>query len=286
MRQASNEEIQRRVQAASPELQSLVGPILIKDIRRSGRGSIEIASGLILRVGERLFAITAAHVFEDQRHKQFGLIPKWQSLITEVNWLPGRSVALGGGAEHQPLDVAAFEVAPEEAARWGVVPFPIERVVVYHIKRGEFALLHGFPMALADIEYGGTRVVTRHMTFATVGASSRGVWKPYRRALHQVLAFPKDGVVRVDGAGVVPDELPDPGGISGSGVWVFADGDDVAPERPEMRLAGIQFGWFAPARLAFANTMDPVLRALQEGFPELRATLARAKVVVPTGWEG
>ncbi len=282
MRVASLEELRLMVQAIHGDLVGLVGPVLLKDPTRTGEGSVGLGSGLVLEIGSRLVAVTAAHNFEHGDRLVYGLLPKWSAVIDDVVWLTPRTVATAGGGDFDAHDIAVFEVSKDETERWGVDALPLERVMVYDLGDNEFALLHGFPFKQADIEYGGKRVQTRHMTFATAGVPVAEWDGRYRRGVHHVLRFPQDptAVSRVEGDRLHADELPDPGGISGSGVWIIASRDGRLFSHRDLTLVGIEYAWSKSRGTILANTMAPVLKLIQQAFPDLAGTIDSAPVVV------
>ncbi|MCB9779729.1 MAG: hypothetical protein H6742_14285 [Alphaproteobacteria bacterium] len=270
-------QLRERLQRIHPQLLQHAAPIACQIGDGKAEGQFGIATGIVLAVGSRLIAVTAAHVFERPDLVQFGLLPKWRTERGSIVWLEARQAHLAGGGDYDTLDLALFEVTPEETNAWGVTPVLIDQVRVYDLQPGDLGVVHGFPFAQADVDYRGIDITTRHFTLASYSLPESQWDRRYKRGVHHVLQFTQQDACRVEGDQLVPDTLPNPKGISGCGIWTMTEREDGTLD---LWLVGVEFAWMERERQILAQTMRPVLEAIQRAYPDLASLVDEAAVVV------
>lgn len=248
-----------------------VGIVQLKNQQEIGLGS-----GTCVRIGDRYFIATAAHVICDAPINELCLVP-------EGGPTPhSRRVALlgmkwSGGGDYDDIDVGWIEVEPAAAKRMNGKTFiTLDRVLPFCTpKRGkQMILLWGAPWALVDQRalQEHYRVDVRFATFLTPPLPrSRWPWRGKGRN-DIFLSYPtNDQTTRrvSDDAPAVP---PNPQGMSGGGMWLHEFSDEVwLPERS--MLIGIDRSWSPSEQYARGTRIEHWLRLVAKDFPDLRAEI-------------
>lgn len=289
--------------ALQGHLPSVVRPIALRRKATDGIAEWHFGSAQVVRIGERLILVTAAHNLADG-----DLTTKtWDLGLSDLadNWFDKKSTywlddqrlwtwANGALLLHsetgeqtqvgdREIDLAAVEVTPEEVERFGFTPINHTGFFPAGLGPGIYALLFGYPTELYDtsqIEAG--RVRARFMCLATQGAPLEHWGEPWRQAIAQVLMYPEKDVDRWDGASARPDPLPHPGGISGSTIWT-ARHDGGLFSYKNLVFCGIQHTYNEANRTVRGNNAGAVVNLIANHWADAKPLFEALGFRVETG---
>jgi hypothetical protein len=240
-----------------------------------------LGSGTSIRIGDRLFIATAAHVLEDVPPAHLRVIVQRRNLSTLFVKVIGQ-----GCATSREADVAYLEIEPDAEVE-AVTPDRFERAEV--LPHDMLTVVAGTPSerlrlskdvhALAATVFDITFTWNAQpFTFATNPLPAeqwpRDTAVRYQPASHRLLRF-EEGEDLDSGAKV---GLIKPEGLSGGGIWVvplrLAEGSAHLWSPTHARLAGIQTGVLRASGILAGCSMGPWIDLMVSRFPELREALA------------
>jgi hypothetical protein len=222
-------------------------------------GLLEVGAAVLVQIGRRLFAATAAHCMTGQT-----CIVKEQSFYLPLD----SPVKVANRGANDALDIGFLELEDDENLR--------------ALGRSFCALGQ---LALSDLPAGGPLHVIGYPIEAvslqdrTVEIIKRGFMSQFQEKEGDYLLFPfpaKESWFHAVEEGFERATFHEtPKGFSGGGLWGFnpiQDGELFVPAK-QIKLAGIQSAWWPQRRLL---RCVPILRWLQlihAGYPDLRADI-------------
>ena len=228
-----------------------------------GWGTLKTASGTLLRIGERFFLLTAAHVADDlasaNRIPTAFVLPGRPDLKVEQ---PAIQLATKG-VEERYEDAAVLELD----SRWikrrelraenfltmdSLCPLggPVD------LRPGELVAIFGTPRSTTRHEQGSTSLSPLLYTTTALGEDSSAHVKSYRASLEPV--------------GIGPDSsqmpVPEPEGMSGGSVWLIP-AEVPHFEAGMMRVIGVQLGVYERKQLRI-GPIENWISLLVNGFDD------------------
>jgi len=227
-------------------------------------------SGILIRLHDRSFLITASHVAE--RGSGYSLYLRGQS---------DRPAPLGGrlllttvrpGDEFDYHDIAVWELSEETlSALEGSVFLRQDAFETGEELADDFYFLTGFPASLASKSGKGDehRIILTPFTYIAMQfRGDRSNLLGYLNGLHLLLG--KTNPLELSGEiGGWPESL---GGISGCAVWRAHTAEGVWSEG-SARLAAIQTGVYFGGAIIKATPLSSAMSVIFDCYPELRRVL-------------
>jgi len=244
-------------------------PIIDAEERSDGRKNadpLNAGSGTCLRIGGRFFVATAAHVISPRPpNMHFVATP-----TTEDGALKIINGGYRGGGKYDPVDVGWLELHGRAAAQAGRAFLDIARVRTGCVGDEELVVL-GAPVQQQERgkHADGTPVLkTGASWWATRGIlDARDLAEAPDPARKLFLRWPS----RVEGTDGEWYEYPEPGGMSGGGVWA-TNVRHAQWRASNLQLVGIEYAFQrvgAPDRYLKACQIQVWLEMLREDVPEL-----------------
>lgn len=208
------------------------------------RGEPElVGSCVLMRIGERHFALTAAHVTDTLVERGHIMLGGTQSLVELAPKAYGTEIPAGGTRDDDRIDLSFVELTDEQATDLGeclwLSPTDIE---VEKIPPGaeQPYLAIGYPWRKARLVRAEGRLGTVPNGFADMLAGEKlYAATGYDPEKHVLVNFHRKRVVSKAGRGV---PMVKPHGMSGGGLWRF-DSLVTGLPRQSDRLAGILTTW-------------------------------------------
>lgn len=232
-------------------------------------------TGTIFKIGGRVLIATAAHVIVGNPNGR--LWPATEEHRHESEGFP----AYASHARHPTLDVAYLEVSPEGAGKYfgNRIYASLDDILVAGIGReNKSVIVVGAPTKNIDVTQLDERTgsVDARVLFYWTLPTPYSDWPhvatdPLSATNDFIVGYPTDEQMLAEG--FTPINLPDPGGISGGGIWDqgFDSGKLWAPERSA--LVAIQSRWCPKLRYLRGVQIHHWLRLIHSNFPDLRKSI-------------
>ena len=237
-----------------------------------GSGAIpkHIGSGVLFRIEQHSFLLTAAHVtdYRSSGHLYLGS----EATPVRIAGSVTHSTPPAGQRGADNIDVAVCHLAPETVAHLGDHEFLTvsELDVESRERHDDFFLVVGYPCTKQRF-LAATQTIEAYLyPFVAVSKPSSAYEAQsldFRR--HILLGFSKKEMWRRDiGHATAPDLY----GISGCGIWWLEN--HLSPEPSAPRLAALATEWHTGSRRQIMGTrVEVALSAVWKNFPEVRASL-------------
>ena len=237
-------------------------------------GKFEQGSGTCIRIADRFFIATAAHVIDEFPKTRYMILSPTRT--DQVRRIVGGDRR--GGGDYDSLDVGWLELSSGAAASLRRSFLPVERIHARCDGAGENLAFYG--AAEQDQQTStaadGLPVITANGYFwatrALVDRADLGYEPDMENRLY--LDWPKE-IVGHDGG---PYPLPDAPGMSGGGIWALnlnrLAGDAWRPQHAQ--LIGIETGWIrrdVPRRHLRGYQMHTWLQMVRDDIPELASVI-------------
>jgi len=260
-------------------------------------GTLGIATGVLIELGEREFVATARHVVHPTTMLQFmGSNTGWftcnvtkEGAITKVGG--GANLEPIGNGRHDAYDVGYFEIAQGSSQQLGRTPIGLADIGVGAPQYGRNSFIVGFPESFFRV-----RKIREHVREFGIGSITFGTplldlteWPEVpddaRDSDPQADYFVTYDVTREKVARLspkddrplpavdLPTNLPNAHGISGGGFWQGSDPQDSLWNPCNYRLIGIQGSWSQERRYLRATRSVHLLDLLRQKYPDLKADI-------------
>lgn len=251
----------------SPRLQCLC-PVFLQ--RADTNRLQQIATAVALRLGGKVFLLTAAHVI-DHRSEGTLLIPTKDG----IEPIEGRMIALDlprtGSRKEDKVDVAYVELSESLAGNISesIVPLGREELSLFDFYlEGDLYTFAGYPWRKSEVK--GGRVKTELASY-TGEAASEARYKAlgYSTAYHVVIQFRcKKARHMMSGAKQI---APLPHGISGGGVFSWQKDMAKAPKAPELKCTAVGHTYLQSQHVLVGTRLNVYLGMIQQSHPEVIA---------------
>jgi hypothetical protein len=231
-----------------------------------------IASGTCVEIGGRHFISTAAHNLFDEELSKTYVFPIFGDPRTRVTQTP-HLVGWGrrGGGTHDPVDVAWLEIharaVPDFISSFGRTFVTLDRLGLGHVTAGTELYVFGMPWDYtrpparepSGVFFGANPLayLTRTIEVQSTGTVERDLYADYRTHMNTE-------------AGVRP--LPNPSGLSGSGLWTVTPRPDGIWGPDQAKLVAIDICRNVegdPQEYIRGSLIGEWLRLLRDDIPEL-----------------
>lgn len=231
-------------------------------------------SGQVIRLGDRFILVTAGHnLVEDGWVHQLGVARSDRMTDGTIHWLDERRVGLAekAGIDLDPwevtIDVAVVELSDVECRTCGFDPIALELVSTAELVPEDNAVLIGFPVDRFDQSRLAQGIVKVTPVGLVLRPAEPGAWPPgLFPGIHHVLDFPMGIVGKVDGGAVTPVAVPDPGGMSGCGIWGHRP--PRGSKRREFGMVGVAHEHPKDRSVIVGTGMRSVLSLIAETYPD------------------
>lgn len=260
-------------------------------------GTLGIATGVLIELGEREFVATARHVvhptsmlqFMGSNMGQFTCNLSKEGAITEVRG--GSNLEPIGHGRHDAYDVGYFEVAQGASQQLGRTPIGLADIGVGVPQYGRNTFIIGFPESyfqIRKVEGNVREFGIGSITFPTplldpsewpeVPEGARDsdpqadFFVPYDITREKVARLSQKNdrpLPAVD----LPTNLPNAHGISGGGFWQGSDPQDGLWKPCNYRLIGIQGSWSDERKYLRATRSVHLLDLLRQKCPDLKTDI-------------
>lgn len=237
------------------------------------KNSMDIGTGTIFRIGQRVLIATAAHVIKGNPNGR--IWPATEKVRRDTDGFP----AYAKYAKHPRLDVGYLEVCREgvEAFFGDRIYCSIDDISIAGVgRRDKSVIVVGSPgQHTQSIRLGENRTsITSGVLFYWTVPPLVEKWPespaedPLNISEDFVVEYPSDEQMNSEGFPAI--NLPHPGGISGGGIWDQGfDSDEIwAPEKS--RLVAIQSRWHPMKRYLRAVQVSHWLSLIYRDYPDLR----------------
>jgi hypothetical protein len=246
-------------------------------------GQALFGTGVLLQIDERMFAISAAHVFdrveEILRLGDQAVIHTCDPTAPFLDislWRVCKSKAPGGDRDADKLDLAIAEIPAEATIRLQhrrpVRLCEIEAEDRHQIN-GRY-LVFGYPKTGSRLEESSNTLIYDILPYLTsVYQGQRGELLEYDSNLEIALDFIPKNTTDHDGN---PGRIFRPNGISGCGIWrVFETPSRMDNWDPsDLKLVGLEHSWNHQIQVLRGTRIRCALVVIAHHYPELRPALS------------
>lgn len=233
---------------------------------------VSVGSGTCVRIADRYFIATAAHVLDGvARFRDIAIV----ALVGDVGRVSNQTpnvVGVGrrGGKKVDPVDVAWIEIEPKAivswTATWGRAFVTLDRIRIEPVPEGAHAYVFGQPAEYLNPNctfQGKPLLGLSALPFLTATIPTPEGCQPEDLYVH----YP-NAMNTAEGA----KALPVAEGLSGCGIWVVnpREGGVWTPDRAQ--LAAVEGSWFEFEWLR-GTPMREWLRLVRDDIPELAAEI-------------
>lgn len=239
-------------------------------------------TGVLLRVGDRHFLLSAAHVLDLGFHLKMPMAiqPSLDSVPPiPLNFVGRKSSDPSSGMEENdpdlrdsdPLDISLAELTPDTADKLAIRHrfLTLNDVDPLPPRIADGMYVFGYPSALAKPGQGDVDLENWPLGYVTTVLQHEPDQRDKNKEI--LLYFPLESR-DLKGTKI---EAPPPDGLSGCGIWRLSR----APVRPaasrldDMRLVGIQHRWRSSGRYLIGTGVKHILDFLWGCYPDLRSSL-------------
>lgn len=255
------------VGAALERYGSAVRPVLVH--REGHRNPEVVGSCVLLAVGDRRFALTAAHVADYMIATGTIFIGGSEDVVEITPW-NAHGTPSDEGRDDDNLDIAFSEISDECAAALGdVVWLRPEQVSLQTVPAGSGLLMvaSGFPVRDAELQYGTTHFdATPHAYPAAVSPAAAYEEHGFDPEANVLVDYDRFRMAGRSGPTVRPE------GMSGGALWHLPSSDLARTD--ELILVGILIAWRERGcKVMVATHAVYALVMIAKVHPELRELL-------------
>lgn len=262
---------------ATEELKPFLFKQSVAFIVTDDKGSITIASGTLVSIGERLFIATASHaVPEITRGQTYTFVgEQYDSGILQVPILN-----IGKHPDNQP-DVGYLELATNTELEYlKKTACSLHRIAIEGVgcpSRG--TMLVGNPgeyvKGKEKLGDGTSGLVPTTIGYFTIPLME-SEWPSDVEAdptVHIFLEYPDTPAHQFESDELIM--LPDPAGMSGGGLWDYGFEDGVVWTKESAKLIGIQSGWYEDLRYTVVVQIIHWLRLVYSDYKDLQQIIEK-----------
>ena len=266
-----DEEFCARVRAELlPTIWNCTVPLFVEQgdaIRQSGTSTL-------LRIADRLFLVTAAHVLLDAKKASVTLRARSHELRATLMPLIGRFIHLRSDSENV-FDSAVMELNAETAvALSGYQPVSLSDIDRQQQATDDLYIVAGFPCELAreGTKDGSPVKLTRFFGFTYPYRGSTSRLTNYDPRHHVLLDARREYAATIVGDGSPPGSFK---GLSGCSLWkVNATIVDRGKWKPShAKIIAVQTSEYTDPGVLKGTKWSNLVRAIHEDCPELRPSL-------------
>jgi len=231
-------------------------------------------SGVLYRVGDHHFIVTAAHGLREIVGREILLCVSMNA--HERLPIPLDNEARFHGTEVEGRDIAVIRL-PDDTARQVAVHkrfISHNEVLAEDDERTGWYVIVGFPGAWSPRKLGKDFLYSRPLIYSCRAYTDYA--KPpswYRRDVHLLLGFELNAENVTDGRA---EKLPGPYGISGCGVWRVADRSKRGMEtvsKHNVSLVAIENNWCETRGYIMATRINWVLNRIIDDYPDVERSM-------------
>ena len=215
-------------------------------------------SGVLTRLGDRHFIITASHVVEDHDKTAICVYTR-KNYFFQLGLFVNTPTAQS--ESNNNTDIAVWPIESEIVE--DIAPldwwYDLSDACFKHEESPEQRyMVYGFPATKVDIKLKEKKLRQNPFKFRTRGYSHTPEGKMVQKneAINLLVEFHRKKVADV--ATSHREWAPDPHGMSGCGLWY------LHPETRKYHLAGIMIEWMQPKPILMATKIDMALKAISD----------------------
>jgi len=252
----------------------------------------QFGTGILLRIADQSFIVTAGHVIKDARKSQNSLcITCSNCSFVQVHGTWICSAEGQYGTTKDPFDVAVLPLDSAVVAKLSDKSFlRLDDIsFIDELSDGIFCLF-GYPALWSQPSVNTDQHLSlkpfQYTTYAFDGSTN--ALDGYQSRFHLLLSADLLGSTDIDGKQIrfrdrrgLSARFPgDLGGISGCSVWMIGDVKRPIQEwkREHPRIVGVQTGVYRERQIIKATRWVAVSTLLYEAFPELRSSMMLCRV--------
>lgn len=231
----------------------------------------QVGSGVLLRISDEVFLLTAAHV-ADERGSGNLFLPGRGEIVPVSGHFAHILVPKGGKRADDKIDVAYFRLS--EDLRTNLDPslrVLIRDDVLLHdqLFEGDCYTFAGYPGTKSRLRHDG--IATEPFTY-TGGAASEGDYERlgYSPTEHIVMRFSRKGAFTLLQQG--KQTAPHPRGMSGGGVFAWPKDLCKRVKVPSLKLVGIAHTYHERHHCMVATRLNAYLACIFANNPALQAS--------------
>ena len=224
-----------------------------------------LGSGTCLRIGQRFFVATAAHVVCDVAARDIYIV---HQKSRSRDWTPIDRVGARGGGRGEAIDVGYLEISASTAQTMSCDFLELSRLDLADTLPTEAHFMFGFPAELrTGIHPERELVRVIFMAYMTEKVSPEHAPAQVEDERHIALEYLEKGVIGPTDHSV---EMPEPGGISGGSIWAFRLGaDDRLLSAENARWVGIQHTFVRSRRIEYGSRVGDLLTLLVDDYRDI-----------------
>lgn len=232
-----------------------------------------LGTGTPVRVGQRSFIATAAHVIPDGR--PLGILRRESEPEIPTNFQACH--------KDRGKDLCALELSAEQTEILGDLPGPQRMLLDVDQGRAQSVVLVGFPKdamvkLTPSVTMRAASTVQAQILLETEWPSGL---EECQKGRDLFLPYPKETYCQITGPGIPyasdrkqPRLSLDPHGMSGGGVWLLAAWQtDSGPWYPASRLVAVQVTWYEKSELLRAVVLRHWVDLVSQHNPDLEDAL-------------
>lgn len=242
-----------------------------------GRTWQAFGSGTLLRIADRTFVVTAAHVLKDNRRQNLCVVPADSMRLVHLE-------GTGYVIDDEALDIAIIQLLPDVAEQLDAKAFVRlgDVSTSSNLDMCMFALF-GFPIVLSCNDNQSIKLTKFHFVAPAYDGSTSALGN-YNPQNHILLAANRANAKSLDGTPMAftyqggmeapfPREL---GGISGCGVWKIADSplDACRTTADKARLVGVETAVYHESECIKVTRWTEVISLIRSALPELEPAIS------------
>jgi len=251
-----------RLQQQQERVEAATVPIYV-----SSRPVEHVGSGVLLKLGEERFLLTAAHVADNRDRGDLYL--GGEQTPVRITGTVTSSKTPDGNRDSDKVDAAVIHLSRETVAHMEDALFlTAGELDVAEPRHDDFFLVAGYPCSKQRLPRAGDTITAYLYPFVAVSKPETDYDQPLDPATHIKLGFSKGEMWRADVGRVT---APDPYGLSGCGIWWLNGYAEAHPNPPQ--LAGIITEWRPRAGHLLGSRVNVLLSAVFRVHPHLRDLL-------------
>lgn len=228
----------------------------------------QIATAVLLKLGDRVFLLTAAHVTDKGKDGTL-LVPT----ATGIEPLCGKVVSLAlprtGKREDDKVDVAYVELDPDLAVELTkrVTPLSRQDLALFDFYlEGDLYTFAGYPWRKSDVTQN---VASTQLTSYTGEAVGEARYRAlgFATSYHVVIKFRRKKSVQLSTGRRLLPVLPH--GISGGGVFAWQKDFATAPRKPELKCTAVGHTYNQSEHILVGTRLQVYLGMIEQSHPEL-----------------
>lgn len=266
MKVATREEAVAVIRASKQSINRYMLDRTVTIVSHDDVDYLDHGSGVLLQLEEAHVILTAGHVIMKKPPQQLQIIA--DERMTNDRFAPVAK-ARRGGKKLGSVDVGYLRLDPADLGRLSNKKFlKLTDLQLYPLNLStDLVLLQGVPDVIRTEEEPGRHIFQSYAFFSTL---DRDVDWTRRRPIQLEIPYPS---FIVNALSDELEELPDPEGMSGGGMWQARYGGDTIWTTGSLRLVGIIVEIKRTNRVVPVNTLSSLVDLLAKKFPSARQFL-------------